>query len=76
MRALANCLLQLAASGNVLLDERREFGADVDNLDEVVTDVAVESDEVPRRAGAVASNAVEARRLPLRVFVLERTSTQ
>lgn len=29
-----------------------ELGADLDNLDEVVTDVAVEADEVPRRAGS------------------------
>jgi hypothetical protein len=68
MRALANCLLQLAASGNVLLDERREFGADVDNLDEVVTDVAVEADEGPVRAVAMSGDAGEARRLPLGIF--------
>lgn len=45
-----------------------ELGADLDNLDEVVADVAVEAHAVPRRAGAVANNAGEARRLPLRVF--------
>ena len=42
-----------------------ELGSNVDNFDEVVSDVAVEADKVPPCAGAVAGNAGEACRLPL-----------
>jgi hypothetical protein len=45
-----------------------KFWADVDDLDEMMTDVAIEADEVPLRADALASNAGEARRLPLGMF--------
>ena len=42
-----------------------ELGSNVDNFDEVVSDVAVEANKVPPCAGAVAGNAGEACRLPL-----------
>src|SRR5690349_13753262 len=45
-----------------------ELGADLHDLDEVVTDVAVEADELPLPAGAVAGDPGEARRLPLGIF--------
>jgi hypothetical protein len=45
-----------------------ELGTDVGNLDEVVTDIAVEADEVPLRSGAVAGGPGEARWLPLGIF--------
>ena len=45
-----------------------ELGTDVGNLDEVVTDIAVEADEVPLRSRAVAGGPGEARWLPLGIF--------
>jgi hypothetical protein len=47
-----------------------ELGSNVDNFEEVVSDVTVEADEVPPRVGLTAGNAGEACRLALWIFRL------